>query len=54
MSDSDLSEDAMQKALLTAIILVMMVPGLVVEPGPVSEVVGVTAIGSVWGLDLNE
>lgn len=53
MSDDAFSEDAMSKAALTALILVLMVPGLVVEPGPVSEVVGVAAIGSVWGVDLN-
>lgn len=40
------------KAGLTLVILVLMVPGLVVEPGPVSEVVGVAAIGAVWGFDL--
>ncbi|MFU1780717.1 hypothetical protein ACM16X_04985 [Haloarcula japonica] len=52
MTDDDLTDDALQKGLLTAIIVVLMVPGLVIEPGPVTEVVGVAAIGSVWGLDL--
>lgn len=41
-----------EKMLLTAIILVLMVPGLIIEPGPISEAVGAAAIGSVWGVDL--
>lgn len=49
---SDLSEDWPTKAFLTVIILVLMVPGLVIEPGPISEIVGAAAIGSVWGVDL--
>ncbi|WP_436929079.1 hypothetical protein [Halosimplex halobium] len=48
----DLSDDALQKGFLTLIVLVLMIPGLVVEPGPISEVVGVAAIGSIWGVDL--
>jgi len=46
-------DDASQKVLLTGIILVLMVPGLVIEPGPISEVLGFAAIGSVWGLDFD-
>lgn len=42
-----------EKAVITGVILVLMLPGLVIEPGPVSEVVGVAAIGTVWGLDLD-
>lgn len=38
--------------LLTGIVLVLMLPGLVIEPGPLSEIVGLAAIGSIWGLDL--
>lgn len=49
---SDLSEDWPTKLGLTLIILMLMVPGLVIEPGPVSEIVGAAAIGSVWGVDL--
>jgi len=51
MSES-LTDDGLQKGFLTLVVLVLMVPGLVVEPGPVSEVVGVAAIGSIWGVDL--
>jgi hypothetical protein len=29
-----------------------MVPGLIVEPGPISEVLGLAAIGTIWGVDL--
>ena len=41
------------KATLTVLIIVLMVPGLVIEPGPISEVVGTAAIGSVWGYDFD-
>jgi hypothetical protein len=40
------------QAALTLLIVVLMVPGLIVEPGPVSEVLGLAAIGAVWGVDL--
>lgn len=40
------------KVIMSAVIIVMMVPGLVVEPGPISEVVGVGALGVVWGFEL--
>ena len=36
----------------SVVILILMVPGLIVEPGPVSEVVGLGALGAVWGVDL--
>jgi hypothetical protein len=54
-SDGDgVGDDVWTKGIITAVILVMMVPGLVVEPGPVSEIVGVGAIGTVWGVELTE
>lgn len=40
------------KALMTGIVLVLMVPGLIVEPGPLSEIVGLAAIGGIWGMNL--
>lgn len=36
---------------LSALIIIMMIPGLVVEPGPISEIVGIGAILAVWGYD---
>jgi hypothetical protein len=39
------------KVGLTMMIVVFMVPGLIVEPGPLSEVVGLGAIATVWGFD---
>lgn len=39
------------KMALTGLIVVLMIPGLIVEPGPVSEAAGLAAIGAVWGLD---
>jgi hypothetical protein len=32
------------KLLLTGIIVVLMVPGLIIEPGPITEIAGVGAI----------
>ena len=40
------------KALMTGIVLVLMVPGLIIEPGPLSEIIGLAAIGGIWGMDL--
>lgn len=51
MADDDGLPFAVQAAL-TLLIVVLMVPGLIVEPGPVSEVLGLAAIGAVWGVDL--
>lgn len=39
------------KLFLTGLILVLMLPGLIIEPGPISEILGFAAIGSVWGVD---
>lgn len=36
---------------LTAVVIILMVPGLIVEPGPISEVVGVGILASIWGID---
>lgn len=39
------------KLLLTAIIVVLFVPGLIIEPGPFSEIAAVGGLAAVWGLD---
>ena len=44
-------EATASKILLTGIILVLMIPGLIIEPSPLSEVIGLGAILSVWGFD---
>ncbi|MFB6144682.1 MAG: hypothetical protein ABEJ98_05215 [Candidatus Nanohaloarchaea archaeon] len=41
------------KGFLTLVVVVLMVPGLVFEPGPFSELVGAGLIASIWGLDWN-
>jgi hypothetical protein len=51
MAEGDLTDGALAKLFLTGVILVLMVPGLLIEPGPLSEFVGFAAIGSVWGYD---
>lgn len=47
------SSDPFIKMGLTAIILIMALPGLVIEPGPISEVVALAGIGTVWGVDFD-
>ncbi len=42
------------KVAATAVVFVLMVPGLIVEPGPLSEILGVAAIGSIWGFDWSD
>lgn len=39
---------------LTAILIIMALPGLVIEPGPLSEITAAVMIGSVWGVDLED
>lgn len=38
---------------LTLIIVVLAVPGLVIEPGPFSEIVAGGLFAAVWGLDFD-
>lgn len=52
-SGGDLGDDWPFKLLLTGVILMLMIPGLVIEPGPISELVGFGAIGAVWGLSFD-
>jgi len=50
MADDD--PNLVIKLILSAVVVVLMIPGLIVEPGPVSEVLGLGALGAIWGLDL--
>jgi len=49
-----MSDSTPIKLLLTVGIGILMVPGLIIEPGPISEIVGLGAIMSVWGIDWSE
>ncbi|WP_158601401.1 hypothetical protein [Halosegnis longus] len=40
------------KLALSGVVLMFAVPGLVIEPGPISEIVAVGALGTIWGIDL--
>lgn len=40
------------KLLLTAGVVVVAIPGLVVEPGPLSEIAALGALAAIWGVDL--
>lgn len=46
-----MSDSPVAKAALTAVVVILMIPGLIVEPGPLSEIVGLGAIMSIWGVD---
>jgi hypothetical protein len=37
------------KIVATAVIVILAIPGLVIEPGPFSEVAAGMAVLSVWG-----
>lgn len=37
---------------LSVVVLILAIPGLVVEPGPLSEIVALGALGAIWGVDL--
>lgn len=36
---------------LTVVVIIMMIPGLIIEPGPISEIVGIGVILAIWGFD---
>lgn len=50
MSDEERSTAA--KFGLSAVVIVLMIPGLIIEPGPLSEIAGLAALGAIWGFDL--
>jgi hypothetical protein len=58
-SDNDDSSDntndgsALVKLALSAIVIIMAIPGLIIEPGPISEIVALGALGTIWGFDLS-
>jgi hypothetical protein len=54
MANQNEEDGFLTKIVLTVIVLVLMVPGLIIEPGPVSEIVGIGAIAGIWGLDLSD
>ena len=40
------------KVGLTALTVVLAIPGLVIEPGPFSEIIAVAVISGIWGFDV--
>lgn len=42
------------KLVLTAGIIVAAIPGLIIEPGPLSELAALGLLGAVWGVDAVE
>lgn len=40
---------ALVKTLLSVGIVVVAIPGLIIEPGPLSEVAAIGAILAIWG-----
>lgn len=40
------------KAGLSAVVLIFAVPGLIIEPGPLSEIAALVALGAIWDFDL--
>lgn len=40
------------KVALSAVVVMFAIPGLVIEPGPISEIMALAALGSIWGFDL--
>ena len=43
---------AFVKVFLSVVVVVIAIPGLIIEPGPLSEVAAAVALGSIWGVDL--
>lgn len=41
------------KLAVSALVILFAIPGLIIEPGPISEIVAVGIVGSIWGLDID-
>lgn len=46
-----MSDSTATKLFLTAVVGVFAIPGLVVEPGPFSELTAAGLLAAIWGLD---
>lgn len=51
---SDDTDSVVVKVAVSAVVVVLAIPGLVIEPGPISELVALSALGAIWGLDVLE
>lgn len=40
------------KVLLSVAVVVVAIPGLIIEPGPLSEIAALGALATIWGVDL--
>lgn len=49
--DSNEDDGVLVKLALSAIVIIMAIPGLIIEPGPISEIVALGALGTIWGFD---
>lgn len=47
-----MSDSIAGKLTLTAGVVVVAIPGLIVEPGPLSEIAALGALATIWGMDL--
>lgn len=45
------SDSTFVKLLLTGVVAVFALPGLIVEPGPFSELTAAGLLAAIWGLD---
>jgi hypothetical protein len=43
---------ALVKLGLSAAVIMFAIPGLIIEPGPISEALALGALGTIWGFDL--
>lgn len=50
MADDD--QSPVVKIALSAVVILFAIPGLVIEPGPLSELAALGALGAIWGVDL--
>lgn len=40
------------RLLLSAGVIVVAIPGLIIEPGPLSEIAALVALGVIWDIEL--
>lgn len=49
-----MADNTAVKLFLTAVVAVFAIPGLIVEPGPFSEITAAGLLAAIWGLDWDE
>lgn len=51
MSDNGDERGVLGKLVLSAIVVILALPGLIIEPGPLSEIAALGVLAAIWGFE---